>query len=184
MWYLSPGSRRTARDLGGLVGIEPALRVAGLDRAEAAAARADVAHQHDGGSPAGPALAEVGAAGFLADGVEAALAEGLAQVGDGLPGGQAHLQPRRLRAGSRGSGLEDGKGWESHWKGNSTGLGGSIFSRTAEVSGKHFRQNLYERAKQPTVISLTLLNLRLIADRRCEDAPSLPGRDCLSSRCR
>ena len=36
-----------ARGVGGLVGIEPAARIAGIDRAEAAGARADLAHQHD-----------------------------------------------------------------------------------------------------------------------------------------
>ena len=53
-----------------LVRIERA-RQAGLDVAEGAGARAGVAHDHEGGVLLLPALADIGAAGLLADGVQA-----------------------------------------------------------------------------------------------------------------
>mmetsp|Transcript_8968 Transcript_8968/g.19824 ORF Transcript_8968/g.19824 Transcript_8968/m.19824 type:complete len:367 (+) Transcript_8968:269-1369(+) len=55
---------------GGLEGLEGVRRGGGLgrlDRAEAAAAGARVAQEHDGGGAAGPALSHVGTHGFLAD---------------------------------------------------------------------------------------------------------------------
>ena len=57
------------RDAARLVGIVP-VRTAGLDRAEAAGTRAGVAQDHDGRRALLPALADVGAAGLFADGVE------------------------------------------------------------------------------------------------------------------
>ena len=66
-----------ARGIGRFVGIEPATRVAGIDGAEAAGARADLAHQHDRGGAGIPALADVRALRFLADRGEAVFAHGL-----------------------------------------------------------------------------------------------------------
>ena len=63
--YIVPG----LGDAGGFAEVEFG-GAAGLDRAEVAGARADVAEDHDGGGAAGPALAEVGALRALADGVE------------------------------------------------------------------------------------------------------------------
>ncbi len=54
-------------------GVEPAVRVAGVDRAEAAGARTDGAHQHDGAGTGVPALPDVGALGLFADGGQAVL---------------------------------------------------------------------------------------------------------------
>ena len=70
----------------GLVGVERGRAAVSLDTAEAAAAGAGVAHEHDGGGGgrlvgAAPALADVGAAGLLADGVQVQAA----QVGLDLP---------------------------------------------------------------------------------------------------
>ncbi len=54
----------------------------GLDVAEGAGARAGVAHDHHGGVLLRPALADIGAAGLLADGDEAVLAHDLARSRD------------------------------------------------------------------------------------------------------
>ena len=59
----------------GFVRVEGWGRARGFDGAEAAAARAGVAHEHNGGcgsrfGGATPAVADVGAAGFFADGME------------------------------------------------------------------------------------------------------------------
>ena len=64
---------RRLRDMHGLVRIERA-RQSGLDVAEGAGARAGVAQDHEGGVLLLPALADVGAAGLLAHGVQAVLA--------------------------------------------------------------------------------------------------------------
>lgn len=93
----------------GLVGVEgrgPAVR---LDAAEAAPARAGVAHEHDGGGGgvlvvAAPALADVGAPGLLADGVQAQPPQvrlDLAEVGIGARRGDRGLEP----LGQAGDGL-------------------------------------------------------------------------------
>jgi hypothetical protein len=50
------------------VAIQPAMRVAGIDGAEATRASADRAHEHQGRSACIPALADVRTLGFLADG--------------------------------------------------------------------------------------------------------------------
>ena len=59
-------------DVGGLFGVERRWQ-AGAHVAERAGAGAGVAHDHQGGVALGPALADVGAAGLLADGGEAVL---------------------------------------------------------------------------------------------------------------
>ena len=64
-------------DVRRLVRVERAGQ-AGLDVAEGAGARAGVAHDHQGGVLLLPALADIGAAGFLADGEQAVLAHDLA----------------------------------------------------------------------------------------------------------
>ena len=87
-----------ARGVGGFVGVEPAARVAGVDGAETAGARAHLAHQHDRRGARVPALADVRALGFLAHGGEAMVAHGLL---DGLEAGarrQRCPQPAGLAA--------------------------------------------------------------------------------------
>ena len=65
---------------GDAAGLEDVERVgpAGGDVAEGAAAGADLAHDHHGGVALGPALADVGAAGLLADRDQPVLAHDLA----------------------------------------------------------------------------------------------------------
>ena len=104
--YLSPISCDAARRVRGLLGVEPAARVAGVDRAEAAGARADLAHQHDRGGAGVPALADVRALGFLADRRQPVLAHRAAHVVEAAasrhrsaqPGGLAARRQRRPRA--------------------------------------------------------------------------------------
>ena len=72
-----------------------APRAAGLDRAEAAGARADVAQDHEGGGAAAPALADVRAARLFADGVEILVAHERAQPFEVPARGEADLQPGR-----------------------------------------------------------------------------------------
>ena len=80
---------------GGFAGVER-LGVAGADVAESAGAGAGVAHDHHGGVALGPALADVRAGGFLADGDEAVLAhEGAGLVIDRMVG-RADADPVRL----------------------------------------------------------------------------------------
>ena len=89
-------------DPGRLVEIER-RRLAVRHRAVAAGARADVAEDHERGGAVMPALADVRAAGFLADRVQAEAAHQRLQLE--VPGrtGRAHLQPGRLR----GAGFRD-----------------------------------------------------------------------------
>src|SRR5690606_24137755 len=81
----------------GLVGVEPAARVARVDGAELTRARADVAHQHDRGRAVRPALADVRAHRLLADGREPVRAHRGAQLLVALARRDARLEPRRLR---------------------------------------------------------------------------------------
>ena len=99
--YLSPISATLSATLRRLVGIEPAARIAGIDGAEAAGARAHRAHQHDGGGAGVPALADVGALGFFAHGGEAVLAHGAAHEVVARAGRRRRLEPARLA----------GRGW-------------------------------------------------------------------------
>ncbi len=90
-----------ARRVRDFVGIEPAVRVAGVDCAELARARAHRAHQHDRRSAVVPALADVRADRFLADRREPMLAHRRTQPLEALAGRHAGLQPRRLRLARR-----------------------------------------------------------------------------------
>ena len=90
-----------ARGVLGLLRIEPAVRVAGVDRAEAAGARAHRAHEHDGGSARVPALPDVGTLGLLAHGGEAMLPDERAHGVVARTGGRPGLQPRGLAASGR-----------------------------------------------------------------------------------
>src|SRR6201994_315088 len=93
-------SRDRARDARGLERIVP-RRLAGLDVAEAAAARARVAEDHERRGAALPALADVRARGLLADGVQVLRADQLGQLAVALPAGRGHLEPRRLALAQR-----------------------------------------------------------------------------------
>ena len=80
----------------GLVPVQPLVRPARLHRAEPAAARADVAQDHEGGGALLPAFPDVGALGALADGVEAVVPHQPLQFLEIRPLLQAHLEPRGL----------------------------------------------------------------------------------------
>src|SRR6185436_14911247 len=67
------------------------------DRTEAAAARADAAHHHEGRSPPVPALADVGTVRFLAHGVEAEVARPRLDPVVPRPARGLDLEPRGLR---------------------------------------------------------------------------------------
>ncbi len=85
-----------ARHVLRLLGIEPAARIAGIDRTEAAGAGANRAHQHDGGGAGVPALADVRALRLLADRAQPVLAHDLLDRTECGAGGQRRAQPRRL----------------------------------------------------------------------------------------
>jgi hypothetical protein len=72
------------------------LRNAGLHVAERAGARAGVPHDHEGRVLLVPALADVRAAGFLADCHKAIVADDLAGVGIAARIRRAHADPVRL----------------------------------------------------------------------------------------
>ena len=76
-------------------------RLAGLDVAEAAAAGARVAEDHERRGAALPALADVGAGRLLADGVQVLLADQLGQLAVARAAGRGHLEPRRLALAQR-----------------------------------------------------------------------------------
>src|SRR2546422_2339577 len=69
------------------------------DGAEAAAARADVSQDHEGGRAIAPAFVDVGAAGFLADGVQLQPFDHAAHHAIAGPGIETHFEPGGLRAG-------------------------------------------------------------------------------------
>ena len=93
-------ARDRARDARRLERVVPG-RLAGLDVAEAAAARAGVAEDHERGGAALPALADVRAGGLLADGVQVLRADQLGQLAVALAAGRGHLEPRRLALAQR-----------------------------------------------------------------------------------
>ena len=76
-------------------------RLAGLDVAEAAAARAGVAEDHERGGAALPALADVRAGGLLADGVQVLALDHPAQLAVGGAAGRRALEPGRLALAER-----------------------------------------------------------------------------------
>ena len=82
--------------VGRLVGVQPAARIAGVDGAKPAGAGADAAHEHDGGDAGVPALADVGAVGFLADRGQRVLANKTPHLAVAPSRADAHAQPRRL----------------------------------------------------------------------------------------
>ena len=84
--------------VGRLVGIEPAARIAGIHRTEAAGARAHRAHQHDGGGAGIPAFADVRALGFLAHGGELVRVHVAARCARSARRRRQCLQPARLAA--------------------------------------------------------------------------------------
>ena len=111
-----------AQVLGGVghsMGLVPVhlLRAAMSDGAEAAAAGADVAQDHEGGGPLLPALEDVGAERLLADRVQGKLAhKGLEVTVIGADAGP-HLEPGGPLARPRGRrrvGLEEGEGLGFH----------------------------------------------------------------------
>ena len=64
-----------------------------MNGAEPTAAGADVAEEHDGGGALAPALADVGAVGFLADGVEFERREGALDAGVFSAAGGEDFEP-------------------------------------------------------------------------------------------
>ena len=85
-----------AGEIVGLFGIKR-VGTAVADIAEGAAPRALVAHDHEGGRAVAEALADVGAGGFFADGVQAMLAQDLLDLGEATGGrGGSHSDPGRL----------------------------------------------------------------------------------------
>ena len=77
-------------------------RLAGLHVAEAAAAGADVAEDHEGGGPALPALADVRAVGLLADRVQVVGADLLLEAPVVGPARGRDFEPRRLAGAPEG----------------------------------------------------------------------------------
>ena len=76
-------------------------RLAGLDVAEAAAARAGVAEDHEGRRAALPAVADVRAGGLLADRVQALVADHPVELAVALAARRRDLEPARLAAAER-----------------------------------------------------------------------------------
>ena len=93
-----PGHR--PRDAGGLERVVP-RRLAGLDVAEAAAAGAGVAEDHERGGAALPALADVRAGGLLADRVKVLGLDQALQPAVPRAAGRRHLEPGRLAGAQR-----------------------------------------------------------------------------------
>ena len=85
-------------DAGG-VGVVDGLGAALGHGAEAAAAGAQIAEHHEGGGFTVPALADVGALGGLADGVEVEVAGEFFEVVEGFADGGAGLEPLGLFGG-------------------------------------------------------------------------------------
>ena len=86
-----------------LVGVDARGRLAGGHRAEAAAAGADVAEDHEGrGAVLAPALVDVGAPRLFADGVEPLALDQAAHLVEALRRAQADAQPGRTALRRRG----------------------------------------------------------------------------------
>ena len=90
-----PHRRDRFGDPARLVAVER-QRLAGVDLAEVAAPGAGVAADEEGRLAVLPALEDVGAAGFLADGVQPLAPHQLGQLGVRGTGAQPGLDPRRL----------------------------------------------------------------------------------------
>ena len=93
--YLSVSAAIVSREVARLLGIQrerPAVRHV----AERAAARAQVAHDHEGGGAVAEALADVRAGRFLAHGVQLLLAQDLLDLGEALAAAGAHADPLGL----------------------------------------------------------------------------------------
>ena len=93
--WARPELRHRIGDAGGFVGGER-QRLAGGDVAERAGAGAGVAHDHHGGVALAPALADVGAGGFLAHGDQAVGAHQRAGLVVDRMGGRLHPDPGGL----------------------------------------------------------------------------------------
>ena len=89
---LQPHGLHRLADPARLVGVQQA-GPAGLDLAEAATAGAGVAHEQEGGRAAPPALADVGAHGLFAHGVQALAAEELGELAVLRAVGRPDAQP-------------------------------------------------------------------------------------------
>lgn len=152
----APAGESLGRVLG-LMGIQGWRRAARLDAAEAAAAGAGVAHEHNGGRGgalvgAAPALGDVGAAGLLADGVQLEAAQvGLDLLVVVVARGDGRLEP----LGQAGDGALLARGAD---------LGG------AQLVGFRLGHRLGGRAaadKVGQVANGRVLEVRLASGRRC-----------------
>jgi hypothetical protein len=88
-------ARDLAGDAGGFQRVVPG-RLAGLDVAEAAAARARVAEDHEGGGAALPAVADVRAGRLLAHRVQVVVGDLRLELAVLRPAGHGDLEPLRL----------------------------------------------------------------------------------------
>ena len=88
--------REGSCDVLGLANVDRASGLACRDSAKTAPARARVAQQHHGRRPLAPALAEVGATGLFADGMQVEIAKRLLELRVALAAGGPDLEPRRL----------------------------------------------------------------------------------------
>src|SRR4051812_19696244 len=95
-----PHPRDRPRDAGRLERVVP-RRLAGLDVAEAAPARARVAEDHERRRPAVPAVADVRAGRLLADGVEVLVADEPVELAVARAARRAGLEPRGLAVAQR-----------------------------------------------------------------------------------
>jgi hypothetical protein len=86
----------TVRRVLDLVRIEPAARIARVDRTELASARADRAHQHQRRGAVVPAFADVRTDRFFADGREPVRSHRVAKLLETLAARDPGFEPRRL----------------------------------------------------------------------------------------
>ena len=86
---------RTRRVVG-LLGIQPAAGIAGIDGAKATGPGTDIPHQHDSGRARTPALAHIRAFGLFADGGQAVLMHNALDFFVGGAAAHPHPQPVRL----------------------------------------------------------------------------------------
>ena len=86
-----------ARDVGGLLAVEPAAGVSRVNRTEPTGAGADLTHEHDRRRAVVPALADVRALGLFAHRCQAMRADGLAHLLEARSRRYGSAQPGRLR---------------------------------------------------------------------------------------